>query len=65
MKKEKELKEGVSNNDTPKNYSSQNSASSEYHFDPEKGVVNAEGEVMIDKEEYMKRLNLDGIAISI
>jgi len=34
------------------------------HFDPEKGLVDNEGRILIPKEQYEKLIGLDGIAIS-
>lgn len=34
------------------------------HLDPEKGLVDADGNVIIPKEEFFKRSNLDGIMVT-
>lgn len=40
------------------------SASSEYHFDPTKGLVDSSNNIVIPKDEFEKEHNLGGIAIS-
>jgi hypothetical protein len=40
------------------------SAATEARFDPNLGLVDENGKVLIDKEEFMKRSEMEGIAIS-
>jgi hypothetical protein len=40
------------------------SATTEIKFDPTLGLLDENGEVLITKEEFMKRNNMEGIAIS-
>ena len=41
------------------------SASTKVKFDPELGLLDENGKVLIDKDDFMKRNNMEGIAISM